>query len=78
VVLVALALKQGWGGGVKYYDDDPLWPVLVLETPKGQVCWHLPMDEVPTNFPVWEGECQGNATTKKYERLDKLVKALLG
>jgi hypothetical protein len=57
----------------------PDWPVLTVETPAGQMCWHIaPRDldlfghvpnEVKWRVPAWDG----HSTAEKYERLRKLV-----
>jgi hypothetical protein len=59
---------------------EPGWPVLYVETPEGQLSWHLSpgdldlFDRVPRvnvgdpDEPMWDG----HTTEEKYERLSRL------
>lgn len=64
-----------------YTDPDvPTWPVLTVETPTGQMCWHInPADldlfgHVSWVDPVAIG-WDGHTTEEKYQRLAALVAA---
>lgn len=64
---------------IGYTDPDvPTWPVLTIEAPTGQMCWHInPADldlfgHVPQVDPVAIG-WDGHTTEEKYERLAALV-----
>lgn len=56
----------------------PDWAVLTLETPTGQMSWHIAPDDIglfehvptTTNEPAWDG----HTTEQKYERLRALAK----
>jgi hypothetical protein len=66
---------------IGYTDPDvPTWPVLTVEAPTGQMCWHInPADldlfgHVPQVDPVAIG-WDGHTTEEKYQRLAALVSA---
>jgi hypothetical protein len=65
------AALLGWPIG--YGGDDPEWPVLFVETPHGQVSWHLKADELPTGFPPYGREWDGHDTTEKNRRLHRFI-----
>lgn len=73
MVLVRLAQQVGWPVGVRYHDVDPLWPVVYIETPKGQVCFHLPADEIPGDLGLHDKEWDGTDSATKYRRLSQLA-----
>jgi hypothetical protein len=76
MAFVLFAMTQGWKGGVKFFDEDPMWPVILIDTPKGQCSWHVPMETVPSTMPLYEGEWDGHTTEEKYQRLTELVETL--
>lgn len=57
------------------YDDSAShWPVAVIDTPEGQLSWHISLDDVAL-FPamdyildLWDG----HSTEEKYARLSRL------
>lgn len=66
------------------YNDpaEPDWPVIYIETPQGQLSWHLAADDLPLfphvpvagpgdAMPEWDG----HDTPEKYRRLQVLVRA---
>lgn len=72
VAFADLARRRGWSVG-RIEDDEALdWPILAVETPEGQVSWHLPKAE----FPNWTGlvatRWDGHTTEEKYERLRRI------
>jgi hypothetical protein len=68
-----MAEAAGWTVGLLKDPEEPDWPVLVVETPRGQVSWHLPADEVPVDrFDVHRVEWDGHTTREKYDRLERL------
>jgi hypothetical protein len=57
-------------------DADPDWPIIYIETPEGQLSWHLNFtdmdlfDHVPrVNTNQWDG----HSTAEKYRRVRRLV-----
>lgn len=64
---------------IGYTDPDvPTWPVLTVETPTGQMCWHINptdldlFDHVTWVDPVAIG-WDGHTTEEKYQRLGQLA-----
>jgi hypothetical protein len=70
----ALASRYGWLVGVSHDDRDTCWPVLMIETPFGQMSWHLPKGDLPSSIPACSKEWDGHNTDEKYNRLRDLVK----
>lgn len=68
LVLAALTLARAAGLAAGVYIDPaaPDWPVVIIETPVGQVSWHLPAHPIP-----WDG----HTTAEKYRRVDALLAA---
>jgi hypothetical protein len=64
---------MGWTVGKLSDPDEPDWPVLMIDTPAGQVSWHLTADEMPATMPKYPGEWDGHSTPEKYERLRRLA-----
>ena len=54
-----LASSLGYPVGVRLDPDEPLWPVLFIELPTGQVSWHL---------PAFSQGWDGHDTPTKYAR----------
>lgn len=65
----------GWAMGVLSDPEEPEWPVVVIETPAGQMSWHVPRDELPEHWR--EGrhsrDWDGHTTREKYDRLERLL-----
>lgn len=65
--------QQGWPVAWGADESEPGWPVLYIETPQGQVSWHIPVAERiyeppvrPEHGPVaWDG----HTTEEKFARL---------
>jgi hypothetical protein len=60
----------------------PDWPVLYVDTPAGQLTWHLNPDDLDlfTHVPVVASDdpaarWDGHTTPEKYRRLDALTQA---
>jgi hypothetical protein len=68
-----MAELMGWNVGKAVDLDEPEWPVLLIETPAGQVSWHFKADELPLSMPNFPGEWDGHDTPEKYARLDRLI-----
>ncbi|WP_066360291.1 WDGH domain-containing protein [Herbidospora mongoliensis] len=59
--------------------ENPTWPVIFVDTPQGQLSWHLSGDDMDLfkhvrittgeHAPAWDG----HTTPEKYERLDALT-----
>ena len=51
-----LAQKMGWTVGLGRDPQDPDWPVLFVDTPHGQLSWHLPAGEIVSDeWPQYPG-----------------------
>ncbi len=61
----ALAVAQGNGipSGIRIDPEDSQWPVVYIETPTGQVSWHVPQHETK-----WDG----HDVKTKYGRIKAL------
>ncbi len=56
--------------------DDPAWPIVYIESPAGQLSWHIPAEDVPDLFPHLEwapSRWDGHSTEEKYRRLRSLL-----
>lgn len=76
--LVSL-LAALYPSSIGYFDRDaPEWAVVIIETPTGQMSWHISpsdialFDHVEPSFPGLRG-WDGHTTEEKYERLRALV-----
>jgi hypothetical protein len=72
VALARMAQAAGWTVGQRNDPASEGWPVLYIDTPEGQVSWHLPQDQMPANIPPYNGEWDGHTTDEKYDRLARL------
>jgi hypothetical protein len=74
VVLAFARLAQllGWPVGTLTDPEEPDWPVLVIETPQGQVSWHMRAEELPHDLPEHPEAWDGHTTPEKYQRLGAL------
>lgn len=69
-----MALAVGWTAGLGVDPDEPDWPVLYVDSPAGQVSWHLPAAEVDTAaWPKYPGWWDGHTVEIKRERLACLI-----
>lgn len=66
-----LAVLAGWNVGC--LTDDPEWPVVLVDTPHGQVSWHVSAAELPDGFPPYPGEWDGHTTAEKNRRLHRFI-----
>lgn len=69
-----LAEAQGWTVGIAEDPDAPQWPVLYVDTPEGQVSWHLPKDGITGKFDRYKGEWDGHTTAAKRKRMYELIR----
>jgi hypothetical protein len=67
-----MAELQGWEVGKLVDPKEPDWPVLMIDTPAGQVSWHFKAEDMPTSMPDYPGAWDGHTTPEKYERLAAL------
>lgn len=53
---------------------EPLWPVVCIHTPCGQMSWHVPMAEIDwfSHLEWTENDWDGHTTEEKYRRLKEL------
>jgi len=68
-----LALDRGWTTGLGIDPDEPDWPVLYVDTPAGQLSWHLPKAEVVGEWPRYHGKWDGHTVEQKRARLASLI-----
>jgi hypothetical protein len=60
---------------------EPDWPVLFVDLPTGQACWHISPDDMDLfkHVPTWDAGSisdriwDGHTTDEKYARLDALT-----
>ena len=65
-----MALDRGWTAGVRTDPDDPDWPILYVDTPHGQVSWHLPAREFDLSaWPAYPGTWDGHDLEEKRRRI---------
>jgi hypothetical protein len=70
-----MAEDEGWPVAQVVDSTEPDWPVLLIETPYGQVSWHLRRCEMPSDIPTAVGwHWDGHTTAEKYARLARLVR----
>jgi hypothetical protein len=69
LALARLAQAQGWTVGRMVDAEAPDWPVLMIDTPEGQISWHFKTDELPLDLPLYDGVWDGHDTEEKYRRL---------
>ena len=69
-----LAKEKGWNVGIGVDPDEPDWPVLYVDTPEGQVSWHLPKEEVISDWPKYEKEWDGHSVQQKRTRMSALIR----
>jgi hypothetical protein len=69
LAFAAMALSAGWRIGQLADEAEPDWPVLMIDTPAGQVSWHFRAEDMPDLSPPYPGEWDGHETPEKYERL---------
>lgn len=53
--------------------EGPDWPVVVIDTPMGQVSWHVQRADLPDWMEPYPGEWDGHTTEEKYARLAAMV-----
>lgn len=74
VAFARLAHEQGWPVAKTVDEQEPAWPVLLIDTPYGQVSWHLKAEQMPHWVPPAKGwGWDGHTTPEKYERLKRLA-----
>lgn len=72
-------LTNIYPASIAYNDpDEPDWPVVYVETPEGQLSWHIHEDDLDlfngvdirrgADAPAWDG----HSTDEKYQRLSRL------
>ena len=65
-----LAIRLGWTVGLADDPDDPDWPVLVIDTPAGQVSYHIHGDQIDASrWPRYPGHWDGHTTHEKRVRM---------
>src|SRR5260221_481854 len=75
LAFATMAGLKGWTVGYTTDETEPDWPVLLIDTPMGQVSWHFQRHELPALIPPYPGEWDGHDTPEKYARLRALVDA---
>lgn len=58
------------------HGEDPAWPIIYIDTPSGQLSWHISENDLDLFGHVpWSNESglwDGHTTEEKYERLMEL------
>ena len=77
-LLARLAAAQGWRVGLRNDPDEPDWPVLCIDTPEGQISWHLPAAEIiaPDSWPPYPDPWDGHSVAEKRRRVAALIEKL--
>lgn len=75
LAFAVLAARAGWKVGYVKDEAEPGWPVLMIDTPEGQVSWHFWADDMPDHMPPYDGDWDGHDTREKYARLARCVAA---
>ena len=73
MLVAKLAQKAGMNVGVGIDPDEPLWPVLYVDLPTGQVSWHMPQNELSVVFPLYEGKWDGSSVEEKRTRIAEFL-----
>ncbi len=68
-----LAKKCGMDAGIRRPQEDPEWPVLVIDLPEGEVAWHLPEEEVALDFTS-DKAYDGHSDDEKARRIRDFVR----
>lgn len=58
---------------------EPDWPVVYIDSPAGQLSWHISPDDAPLFAHVDRSESvtwDGHTTEQKYARLDNLTRTI--
>lgn len=76
VVLAFAKLADLIGWDVRYGRDhmEPDWPVLYIQTPYGQVSWHLPIPACRLSL-CHDGKWDGHSNDVKHKRLVELIES---
>lgn len=78
--IATMAVQRGWDAFLAADDQEPGWHVVFLETPRGQLSWHVPerdlslfsdlrVSDRPSRMS-WDG----HTTPEKYQRLLDLMR----
>lgn len=62
---LGIAAQIGYPCGIRIDADEPMWPVVFIELPVGQVSWHIPEHIERFN---------GHTTEEKHNRIKKFLK----
>lgn len=78
--LARVCMENGLSAWLADHQDDPTWDpewrtIVFIETPQGQMTWHLHDSDVPLfpDLPRGPNMWDGHSTEEKYERLAKLA-----
>jgi hypothetical protein len=88
VAFARMALAAGFKAGTGVDPDETKWPVVYVETPNGQVSWHIASHDadILSGLPVYEGQWDGTYRARKAdwcvwdqnESLQAVARAALG
>ena len=78
-IVSALIRATGWEAWTGYDASAPGYTVVYVETPAGQVSWHVSNVEVDrdatfADLPHFDGRWDGHSVLTKYARLEKVTK----
>ncbi len=69
MALARMALACGYPVGLCYDEQEPDWPVMMIDLPTGQVGWHLPKKELVGEWPKYQGQWDGHCLEEKRQRM---------
>lgn len=79
VLAFAVAMEMhGYHVGKAVDPAEPDWPVLLIDTPAGQVSWHFQSHEMPPGMPDYQRAWDGHDTPEKYDRIRSMVDGQFG
>jgi hypothetical protein len=66
----AFALLAGFRVGWRVDEQEgERWPVLYIDTPQGQVSWHIPATELAPGWPLYPDTWDGHDASAKINRI---------
>jgi hypothetical protein len=70
------ALSKVWDSTIAVDPDEPDWPVVLINSPSGQLSWHITVDERHRLFShlyvSHQDKWDGHTTEEKYRRLNSI------
>ncbi len=73
MAMAKMAAELGWNIGLGIDADAPGWPVLYIDSPAGQLSWHIHERDLVGNWADFTQPWDGHTTEQKLERLRQLI-----